>query len=134
MTDIESMKLDLAHLPLKKLAVAATLVVAFLFMASIFVPGRLQADEEPSSPPPPALSSEVLDNLLPLGHIEGLHYTIDVYATPTGPLYTVHDSSGFTVGELLTPGQIAQRFPDITLPDAVADVPLEMMGTDIGGR
>jgi hypothetical protein len=112
-----------------------TLGVAFLFMASIFVPGRLQAggDDLPDVPST-AYSAEAIEDMTPLGQIEGNEYTVKFYATPTGPLCSVYDGDGKEVAALLTLSQAHERFPDLALPTATADVPLAIMGSDLGGR
>ena len=133
MADIACMKLDLSRPRFKKLAIAGTLAVAFLFMASIFVPGRLQAGDGEGVQTPPVLSSEILDKLVPLGQIESDRYVVKFFATPNDPLYSVHDPDGRPLAEHLTPAQIAQHYPDLILPDAHADVSMEIMGTDVGG-
>lgn len=133
MADIACMKLDLSRPQLRKLAIAGTLAVAFLFMASIFVPGRLQAGDAEGVQTPPVLSSEILDTLVPLGQIESDRYVVKFFATPNGPLYSVHDLDGRPLAEHLTPAQIAHRYPDLALPDAHANVSMEVMGTDVGG-
>ncbi len=111
------------------------LAVAFLFMASIFVPGRSQAGAGGSPPTAPdPMSAESIDAMEPLGRIEGIRYTVGFYATPTGPLFTVYDRYGNEISALLTPSQLAEQFPDMALTDTLADVPLSTMGSDLAGQ
>ncbi len=125
------MKLVAPHPLARKLAVLSALVVAFLVMASIFVPDRSQAGEEEESPAS-VYSAEFLDAVRPMGQLEGKRYTVKFYATPSGPLYSVYDKDERElIAELLTPARLAERFPDIALPDAHANVLMEMMGTDL---
>jgi hypothetical protein len=117
-------------------ALAGTgLAVAFLFMASIIVPERSQAgsggDATPTTPDP--LSTESIETMQPLGRIEGNLYSVGFYATPTGPLFTVFDRHGNELAALLTPAQLAEQFPDLALTDTHADVPMRIMGSDVGG-
>ncbi len=103
------------------------LLAAFLVMASIFEPEQLRAG-------PDRYSSEFREKMSLLGEIESNDYRVKIYANANGPLYTVYDKDGVELAELLTPWQIANQFPSLPLTDAQADVPLKMMGTDVGGR
>ena len=118
---------------MKSLVIGTGLVVAFLFMASIFAPDRTQAggDETPE-PPLGVYSAGSIDTMGPLGEMEGAEYDVKIFATPTGPLYSVYGKNGDEVGTLLTADEIARRFPELPIDEARADVPLEMMGTDVG--
>ncbi len=112
-------------------------VGAFLVMASIFAPDRLQAQLEgvPDTAVlerPFRYSSDFLGAMTLLGELESSEHTVKFYATEDGPLYTVYDKSGSMLAELLTPDQIADRFPTLPLTDAHADVPLKIIGTDVG--
>lgn len=130
MADTRTMKKFRPH-P-RNIAVAATLVVAFVVMASIFVPGRTQAVEENSAVPSEAYSAESRENMALIGELEGEHYTVKFYATPYGPLYSVYGQDGAELADLLTAADLADRFPDLPLTDAHADVPYKTMGTDVG--
>ncbi|MHC4081857.1 MAG: hypothetical protein ACYS15_04530 [Planctomycetota bacterium] len=109
--------------------------VAFLFMASIIVPERSEAGGETFPPPVPnPYSAEVIEAVQPMGQIEGNLYTVGFFATPTGPLFTVYDRHGNELAPLLTASQLAQQFPDLAPMGTHADVPMSLIGTDIGGR
>ncbi len=113
------------------------LVSAFLVMASIFAPDRLQAQLDGVPAPiaverPSRYSSAFLGAMTLLGEIESGEHTVKFYATEHGPLYTVYDKSGRMLAELLTPDQIADLFPTLPLTDAHAEVPLKIIGTDVG--
>ena len=110
---------------------------AFLGMASIFAPDRLQAQLDVNPAPvllerPSRYSSDALPDRTLLGQIESGEHTVKFYATERGPLYTVYDKSGRMLAELLTPDQIADLFPTLPLTDAHAEVPLKIIGTDVG--
>ena len=125
----------LAVLKSRRFVVAILFVGAFLMMASIFAPDRLQAHLEvvPEPIPRPArYSSDFLDDMTLLGEIESGQHTVKFYATEDGPLYTVYDKSGRVLAELITPDQIADLFPTLPLTDAHAVVPLKIIGTDVG--
>ena len=112
-------------------------VGAFLVMASIFAPDQLQAQLDVVRQPvvldgPSRYSSNFAMTLL--GQIESGEHTVKFYATEDGPLYTVYDKTGYMLAELLTPDQIADRFPTLPLTDAHADVPLKIIGTDVGSN
>ncbi len=138
MTDSDIVKVLKAKLRInpQHLVATAALLVAFLVMASIFAPVQVTAVPGLGSVEGPSqqYSSEFHGNMALLGEIESNDYRIKFYATARGPLYTVYDKNGVELAELLTPRQIADQFPSLPLTDAQADVPLKMMGTDVGGR
>ena len=140
MTDrdnVKYLKIKL-HLNPRHLAVTAALIGAFLVMASVFAPDRLQAGGEGAGVsarielPSEYYSAEFRQNLSLLGQIESGEFTVKFYGTAEGPLYSVYDASGTELADLLTPEQIADRFPGLPLTDAYAEVPLRIMGTDDG--
>ena len=100
--------------------IAIGLFVAFLIMASIFVPKKLQADEAPLAAESAAHSSGARGRLPLLGELESQRYTVRIYGTPDRPLYTVCDRSGRELASLLSAEQVAGQFPDLPLPDARA--------------
>ena len=131
MADIATMKVS--RRIVRSVLVGTALGVAFLFMASIFVPGQSQADSETLPGVPDPLSTESMEAMRPLGRIEGKLYTVEAFSTPSGPLFTIFDRHGNELAPLLTPDQVAERYPDLPLTDAHADVPMKIMGTDFGG-
>ena len=140
MTDRDNVKYLKVKLRLnpRHLAVTAALIGGFLVMASVFAPDRLQAGPEGAAVPTwvelPSeyYSSEFRQDMFLLGQIESGEYTVKFYATAEGPRYSVYDASGAELAGLLTPEQIADRFPGLPLTDAYAEVPLRIMGTDDG--
>ncbi len=125
----------LSILKSRRFVASVMFVCAFLVMASIFAPDRLQAQLDVVRQPvvldgPSRYSSNFAMTLL--GQIESGEHTVKFYATEDGPLYTVYDKTGYMLAELLTPDQIADRFPTLPLTDAHADVPLKIIGTDVG--
>ncbi len=132
MTDTRNMK-KLRFSP-RTLALGGTLSVAFVLMASIFAPERTEAVVEPDPlPPSMTYSEEARQNMSLIGELDGDGYTVQLYASPYGPLYSVFDDNGVQLADLATAEQITLRFPDLPLTDAYADVPYKTMGTDIGG-
>ncbi len=127
----------LSILKSRRFVASVLFVCAFLVMASIFAPDRLQAQLDGVPAPitverPSRYSSGFLGAMTLLGQIESGEHTVKFYATEDGPLYTVYDKSGSMLAELLTPEQIADRFPALPLTDAHAEVPLRIIGTDVG--
>ena len=111
------------------------LAVSCLYMASIFDPGQSEAGSDGYLPDVPnPYSSEAIEAVQPLGQIEGNLYTVGFYATPAGPLFTVYDGEGNELAPLLTASQLAQQFPDLAPVSTHADVPMSLIGTDIGGQ
>jgi hypothetical protein len=119
----------------RSLLAGTGLAVAFLFMASIIVPARTEAggDDYPPETPNP-YSAEAIEAAQPMGQIEGLDYTVGFYATPAGPLFTVYDREGNELAPLLTATELSRQFPDLAPMGTHADVPMSLIGTDIGGR
>jgi hypothetical protein len=110
------------------------LAVAFLFMASIIVPERSEADSDGYLPDVPnPYSAETIEAVQPMGQIEGNLYTVGFFATPVGPLFTVYDREGNELAPLLTASQLSQQFPDLAPIGTHADVPMSLIGTDVGG-
>ncbi len=127
----------LSILKSRRFVASVLLVGAFLVMASIFAPDPLQAqlDGVPKHvviERPSRYSSDFLLAMTLLGEIESGEHTVKFYATEDGPLYSVYDKSGRMLAELITPDQIADRFPTLPLTDAHAEVPLKIIGTDVG--
>ncbi len=112
----------------RSIVTATVLFAAFMVMASIFAPGRLQAGAENRDSS--AYSSEFIEDTTPLGQVEGNQYTVKFHASPDGPLYSVYDRDGRQLAELLTAAEVTHRFPSLPLPEAHADVTLDSMGND----
>ncbi len=114
----------------QRLLVGMTLLIAFLFMASVLVPGSSTAkfegdDREIASR---AYSAAALEGLLSLGELESPQYRLKVFATTRGPRYNVFDSDGVEVGTLLTSAEVAEWFgEDLSLPTLRADTPQQLM-------
>ena len=128
---------NLSILKSRRFVASVLFVGAFLVMASIFAPDRLQAQLEVGPEPvrverPSRYSTDFPGAMTLLGEIESGEHTVKFYATEDGPLYTVYDKSGSMLAELLTPDQVADRFPTLPLTDAHAEVPLKIIGTDVG--
>jgi hypothetical protein len=112
---------------MERVIAGITLTVAFLVMASVFVPERSEAGDGPHGSPDAA--DDHLDGVaetstaphvgLPsLGSFTGRQYVVEVYATEVGPRYTVYDRlEGFELGVLLTTEQMQTFFPELLLPD-----------------
>lgn len=133
MTDITSMKAS--HSVRHRLVASVILLIAFLVMASVFVPRRSQAHDRPG-PVGDATSSHSTspEKTLPsLGQLESGRFTIKLFATHRGPRYSVLDDKGTELAGLLTAEQVAERFPDLPLPDVYADAPVHLMNTSTVG-
>ena len=124
MTDSDNMK----GVPpiVRHVVIASILVGAFLIMASVFVPDRLQARAGEDSA---THSAQLTEGLPSLGELVDNRYTVKVYATPAGPRYSVYDHDGTRVAALLSAEKVAKLYPDLPLPDARADGPLQLMDT-----
>jgi hypothetical protein len=104
-----------------KVVVALAAVGFFVAVSSWFRPATTVART-------PMLAST--DRLL--GEVEGRNYTLQVFAGPTGPLYTVRGPGGQVLRERLTADQVYAAFPDLDVRSLHAgmDVPpaLEITG------
>ncbi len=99
---------------LERLIAAAALGVAFLFMASVFVPDFIQAQphEQPAGGPGNAHTG-----LRSLGTIEDDRYLVHIFSGPEAPLYSVFDrAEGTELGILMSAELAAERFPDLPIP------------------
>ncbi len=115
---------------IERLLVIVTLTLAFLFMASIFVPdesraGNTQITDDPGSSRP---SANAHDGLSSLGEIKGVRHTVNIFATPDGPRYTIFDTDGVEIGTLLSMRQVIRHFgDDLPLEEFQADAPVQLM-------
>jgi hypothetical protein len=120
-------------------------VLAFAVMSSIFSPDRTRAggiiDQWPGIPPKSveyaphhaneasssasspahdaqrAASVDPHEGLQSLGTIEDRGYFVHIYATESGPRYTIYEkATGIECGALLTEKQVHQAYPDLQLP------------------
>jgi hypothetical protein len=106
---------------LLRLATGLTLGLAFLFMASVFVPDWSQAGEYGDG----SMEREHVSGgagassqgLQSLGTIEDDIYQIQIWGGRDEPLYTVTERGGGEVGVLLTADEVARWFPDLPLPE-----------------
>jgi len=119
---------------IQRLATFAALAVAFLIMASVFVPDRTRAaSETEASVGALGPSIDPHADLMSLGTLHAGPYTITIHASQRAPLYSVYDRDGSELGVLLTPEQVETRFPDLPIrsmdfkahPDA--DAPMHLM-------
>ena len=114
----------------ERLLVGLVLAIAFLFMASVFVPGssRAQFVGEEGEAASGAYSAVAHEGLLSLGELESPQYRVKVFATTSGPRYNVFDSHGVELGTLLTSEEVAHWFgEDLPLPKLRADTPQQLM-------
>ena len=63
-----------------------------------------------------------------------MDYLVGIDLGSTSLKAMIYDLDGNELAALLTPTQLAQQFPDLALTGTHADVPLRIMGTDLGGR
>lgn len=101
-----------------KLLIALLAVTFFVTVSSWFRPATTSATPTPT------------DRLL--GEVEGRNYSLEVFAGPEGPLYTVRGTSGRVLRERLTADEVYAAFPDLDVRSlhAGTDVPtaLEITG------
>ena len=111
----------------RRLAFAAVLAATFVVTASFFAPHLRQAEGAGGGPAPlaqPAIvAGDSVAGLPLLGHLEGGAYTVKIYGSPDGPLYSVFNAEGTRLASLLPASQVAERFPQHHIPEALADVP-----------
>ena len=115
---------------IERLLVIVSLTLAFLFMASIFVPNQSRAGNGPIAADPgtslPSVDAHA--GLSSLGEIKGVRHTVKIFATSAGPRYTIFDTDGVEIGTLLSMRQVIRHFgDDLPLPDLQADAPVQLM-------
>lgn len=115
---------------IERLLVIVSLSLAFLFMASVFVPSQSQAgNAQIEADPGTSLRSvDAHDGLASLGEITGVRHTVKIFATSEGPRYSIFDTDGVEIGTLLSIRQVTRHFgDDLPLGEFQADAPLQLM-------
>ncbi len=108
---------------LNRALIAIGLAFAFLVMASIFVPGRLQADgqeDRAGDQPFTTVRPAVGDSGPLIGQLEGDRYILRIYGSSSRPLFTIYSTDGSVLASQIDADEAAFRFPDLKLPDARA--------------
>lgn len=126
----------------QRILATAVLGVAFIGMASIFVPFNSQAQDGGTFGPrdsahqaSPSFSTDPHEGLGSLGTLEQHCYHVHIYATDVGPRYSVYDSvTGEELAVLLNAERVAELFPDVPLPTMEFGAPMQLMHTDPMGR
>jgi hypothetical protein len=120
---------------LQRLLTAAALLVAFVFMASIFSPESTRAgqrwhatdrDAVSTWMPSPTLgeprSVDPHEGLRSLGQLDGLEYSVRIYDTSLGTRYSVIElANNCIVGTLLTIEDVERFFPELRLKELQFD-------------
>ena len=121
---------------LPRLLTTITLVIGFLFMASVFTPDPSQADfsqvdsdlSQSNNPYMDSHSASPYTGMTSLGRIEGKIYNVEIFATPIGPRFSVWGTDGQELATLMTRKQVMRYFgEDLPLPDLQANSPLQLM-------
>lgn len=119
-----------------RLLTAIALAIGFLFMASVFTPVQSQAEfksttsqlSQPSSSNNKNYSTSPYTGMTSLGRIEGTIYTVEIFATPIGPRFSVWGLDGQELATLMTRKQVTRYFgEDLPLHDLQANSPLQLM-------
>ena len=102
----------------ERLIATAGLVVLFAAMASVIVPDWTQAEVPEAVLPNWTVESvDPHEGLRSLGTLEDDRFTVNVFASDEGPLYSIYSAeTGEVIGILLTPEQVERQFPDLPLP------------------
>ncbi len=116
----------------RNIVVATTLLVAFGLIASIFVPAPLAARGVDTQAVSAAHSAGGEASFRSLGRLENDRYTVNIYATPAGPLYSVYTPEGVALATLITAAEVSDRFSDLKLREARAGTGLKLMDTSTG--
>lgn len=135
MTDIAPMK-PLTPMT-KQVLTVAVLGGTFLFTASIFTPDEsgaddnvLQALDRLAEQAAAAGDEDPHAGLKQLGSLMSLGYRVDIYATPSGPRYSVYDETAVLLAALLTSHEVAEQFSDLPIPSMGENGPVQMMRVD----
>ena len=108
-TDRPSMSATSSRKVMERIVAGLALSIAFIVMASIFVPHATKADDQSVDPH---------HGLTSLGSVENVRYIVDIYATQVGPRYTVTEKrSGERVAVLMDADRVQANFPDLPLPE-----------------
>lgn len=123
---------------LQRILATVALGLAFIVMASIFVPFESTAQDSdvtiPRSMTPGqdrVESTDPHEGLGSLGRLERNCYHVHIYATDLGPRYSVYDAaSGKELAVLLTAERVAALFPELPLPSMEFGAPIQLMHVD----
>ena len=117
--------------------VVTTLAVGAVFigLASIFVPDWTQAElqrfDAADEMDAAWMSTDPHVGLRSLGVMEGDRYRVEIWAGDQGPRFTIYEAGGTrAIATLLSADQVAERFPDLPLPQIDFDVPGMLMLAD----
>ncbi len=111
----------------RRFAFAAALAATSVVTASYFAPHVRRASGAGGDAPPLAQPAMVAPGLHASGHpvlveLEGAAYNVRVHGSPAGPLYSVFDARGAELAAMLTAVELNDRFPQLRIPEAWADV------------
>lgn len=129
------MNLQILPSSISRLLAGIALLVAFVIMASVFVPGRIEAQDDKYWPRPidrveqhetadefdvfnEHSSTDPHEGLPMLGTLEFANHIVHIYATDFGARYSVYErTTGGEVelGVLLSVEQMSEHFPDLPL-------------------
>jgi hypothetical protein len=115
---------------LRRVLIGSTLTIAFLVMASIFVPEFSRADSDGSGRGTieAEASTDPHFGFVAIGTIEDDQFRVEVYGGGDQPRYTVYDATdGRELGVLMTAEEVAAWFPDLPLPEMDFDTDGAMM-------
>ena len=102
--------------PLFRGLIAVACLGAFFVVASVINPDQSKAGQsQPIIVNGNSADSNKPESTTLLGTLLGLKYTIEMFGTEQGVLYTVFDESGQTLVELATPTEVQQAIPDLDL-------------------
>lgn len=110
--------------------------VAFIAMASVFVPFDSYGERDSIDTPDPAVvppheqhgSVDPHEGLAQIGTLEHSCYFVRVYATEREPRYSVYDrTDGRELGVLLSEEQVEEWFPELPLRGIDFEAPKQYM-------
>jgi len=101
--------------PLFRGVVAIACLGAFFVVASVINPDQSEAGQTCPLNGNANSGTTSPDSTALLGTLLGLKYTIEMYGSSQGVLYTVYDEAGNKIVELATPSEVQQAIPDLDL-------------------
>lgn len=111
--------------PVARGLAALGFLAVFFTAASLFRPAATRATVTTLDPGPaePRATQHLRGVKMPalIGTLVNTAYTIDVYITRSGPRYTVKDTAGRTLADMLASEDLYRQFPDLDVDHLHAD-------------
>lgn len=115
----------------QRMVVAIMMCIAFVVMASVFVPLQSGANDRWNAAEPALSHDDSVDpheGLASIGSFEHHKYLIRVYATDGGPRFSIYSTEdGSEVAALMSAANVTRHFPEIPIEGTDFSAPFQLM-------